>query len=104
MNIFGVGGLELLVILVIAMLVLGPTRLVDYTRSLGRISREFRRANKGIPLAIEEFLEGREGQARPDEDDTEVSYQTPDGSKPRPRQLSPETDAEESHDKRPNNG
>ena len=95
MNIFGVGGLELLVILVIAMLVLGPTRLVDYTRSLGRISREFRRANKGIPLAIEEFLEGREGQARPDEDDTEVSYQTPEGSKPRPRQFRPKVDTKE---------
>jgi sec-independent protein translocase protein TatA len=52
--VFNVGPLELIVVLIIALIVLGPQRLPDVARSLGRGMREFRSA-----------LE------RPDEDDDE---------------------------------
>jgi TatA/E family protein of Tat protein translocase len=42
--VFNVGPLELIVVLIIALIVLGPQRLPDVARSLGRGMREFRSA------------------------------------------------------------
>jgi Tat protein translocase TatB subunit len=44
-TVFGIGMTELMVILVIGLLVLGPKRLPDLARSLGRGLAEFRRAS-----------------------------------------------------------
>ena len=44
---FGVGPLEIVVVLVLALLVLGPKRLPDTARSLGRGMREFKGAITG---------------------------------------------------------
>ena len=41
---FNVGPLELIVVLIIALIVLGPQRLPDVARSVGRGMREFRSA------------------------------------------------------------
>ena len=41
---FNIGPLELIVVLVIALIVLGPQRLPDVARSVGRGMREFRTA------------------------------------------------------------
>ena len=51
---FGIGMTELMVILVIALLVLGPKRLPEMARSLGRGLAEFRRASNDLRR---EFLE-----------------------------------------------
>jgi Tat protein translocase TatB subunit len=45
---FGIGMTELLVILVIGLLVLGPKRLPELARSLGRGLAEFRRASSDV--------------------------------------------------------
>ena len=42
---FGIGMPELLIVLVVALLVLGPKKLPDIARSLGRGMAEFRRAS-----------------------------------------------------------
>jgi sec-independent protein translocase protein TatA len=42
--VFNIGPLELLVVLIIALVVLGPQRLPDVARSVGRGMREFRSA------------------------------------------------------------
>ena len=44
MNFFGVGTLELLVILLVAFVALGPSKTVDVARTIGRMTREARRA------------------------------------------------------------
>jgi Tat protein translocase TatB subunit len=45
---FGIGTTELLVILAIALIVLGPKRLPELARSLGRGLAEFRRASTDL--------------------------------------------------------
>jgi len=52
--VFGIGMTELLVILVIGLLVLGPKRLPELARSLGRGLAEFRRASTDMR---KEFLD-----------------------------------------------
>ena len=43
MNVFGIGTLELLVILLVAFVALGPGKTVEVARTLGRMAREARR-------------------------------------------------------------
>ncbi len=64
---FGIGMTELMVILVLALLVLGPKRLPQMARSLGRGLAEFRRASTDLRR---EFLDVNE-QARIDPLDSE---------------------------------
>jgi Tat protein translocase TatB subunit len=45
---FGIGMTELMVIFVIGLVVLGPKRLPDLARSLGRSLAEFRRASNDL--------------------------------------------------------
>jgi len=59
---FGIGMTELLVIFVIALIVLGPKRLPELARSLGKSLNEFRRASSDLRR---EFLDVQE-EARTD--------------------------------------
>jgi sec-independent protein translocase protein TatA len=63
---FQVGPLEILVVLIIALLVLGPQRLPDVARSVGKGMREFRQA---LDSAGHEDEDEAEHLAEPDEDE-----------------------------------
>ena len=56
MDFLGIGSLEVLAILVVAFMVLGPTRMVEVARSLGNFIRDVKRTTGDIPamLAMEE--------------------------------------------------
>ena len=43
MNVFGIGTLELLVILLVAFIALGPGKTVEVARTIGKMAREARR-------------------------------------------------------------
>ncbi len=53
---FDIGFQELILILVVALLVFGPTRLPELGRALGRAMREFRRATEEFRTTVETNL------------------------------------------------
>ena len=89
MNFGGVGGLELLVIMVVAMLVLGPSRLASTARTLGKVSRELRKGTEVIPNFLEEIqgAPDRDEDDAPEEDDAAAA--PPPGAQPRRRARRP---------------
>jgi TatA/E family protein of Tat protein translocase len=55
--VFGIGTTELILILVVALLVLGPKKLPEMARSLGRGMAEFRRASNEFTRTLSASLE-----------------------------------------------
>lgn len=52
MNLFGIGTVELLFIIVVTLLVLGPNRMVEMARTLGKYFREFQRTTAEVPRLL----------------------------------------------------
>lgn len=61
---FGIGPSELVIILVIALLVLGPKRLPELAAGLGKGLAEFRRATADINAELDEARRSLEEQTR----------------------------------------
>ena len=85
MNIMGIGPIELVVVLIIAYLVLGPERMTSTIRSLGKLARDLKEQTSGFPKTMDELLE-------PTIDtDVETGTQSPGVARPRkthPSQIS----------------
>ena len=69
---FGIGMPELVVIMVVALIVLGPKRLPEAARGLGKAFAELRRATSGISeelnnahIMLDEEVRATERSARP---------------------------------------
>lgn len=60
---FNIGGAELLVILLVALLVLGPDKLPQAARQVGRAVGEFQRIAGGFRDEIRSALDGEEDAA-----------------------------------------
>ena len=67
MDFLGIGSLEVLAILLVAFLVLGPARMAEMARSLGSFIRDVRRTTGEIPalLAMEEEAARRVDEEEP---------------------------------------
>ena len=49
MNFLGMGSIEIVVVLLVAFIVLGPKRMTEAARMLGKATREIRRMTEGLP-------------------------------------------------------
>jgi sec-independent protein translocase protein TatB len=60
---FGIGFPELIVILIVALIVVGPTKLPELAKTLGKAFSEFRRVADDVKTTIEEeVLKDKEEQ------------------------------------------
>ena len=59
MNFLGIGPTELLIVALVAFIFLGPARMVEVARSLGKVVREVRRTTSDLPslLSLDEPLD-----------------------------------------------
>lgn len=62
---FNVGGGELLVILLIALIVLGPQRLPDAARTVGRVMGDLRRISSGFQQELKDAFDDSDGRPAP---------------------------------------
>lgn len=65
---FGIGSTELIVILVVALLVLGPRKLPEIAKTLGKAMGEFRRMSSDFQRTIDTELDREEKQKRREEE------------------------------------
>ncbi len=59
MNIFGIGNMELIVVLLVALLVLGPARMVDAARTVGKFWNEAQRTLRSVADTATAQLDAR---------------------------------------------
>lgn len=57
---FGIGVQELIIIAVIALLVVGPKKLPDLAKTLGKGLRDFQKATNGITDDIKQTIQGED--------------------------------------------
>ena len=85
---FGIGMPELMVILVIALLVVGPKRLPDLAKTVGKGLSEFRKATEGATDTLKESL--RVDELKQDMEDIKESFlsdKSSDNARPSPPKV-----------------
>jgi sec-independent protein translocase protein TatB len=103
---FNVGGGELLVILLIALMVLGPDRLPGFARKAGKIMGDVRRISQGFQSEIRDAMDFHD-DARPKPTDAPASTTPHLVEPPKPAQptIAPTTDADpDNHGDEPASG
>lgn len=78
MGFLGIGPWEILLIFILALIVLGPGKLTDFAKSLGKIIRAIRKASADLTTAVTRELEKTEDESTPPK--TEKQSQTPSAS------------------------
>jgi len=79
---FGIGFTEILVVLVIALIVLGPEKLPEVAKALGKAMRQFRSATDDIKRTV-----------------TDIDLNVPDHRPARKKKSSPDTEETSSEEK-----
>lgn len=92
---FGIGLPELLVILVVALIVLGPKRIPEVARSLGKGLAEFRRATGDISEEFRNTQTMLEDEYRKARAETASASSTPEPPKEPPKDKPPRPPTQE---------
>ena len=72
---FGIGSTELLVILVVALIVIGPSKLPDLMKTLGKGMAEFRRMSSDVKSTLEAEVDRAEREQKQAEAATAAAAQ-----------------------------
>lgn len=70
---FGIGGPELIIILVVALIVIGPQKLPQMLKGLGKGLAEFKRMGNEVKSTLDVEIERAESQSRKKEVDAELA-------------------------------
>jgi len=84
MDFLGVGGWEILLILVIALIIWGPGKLPEIARTLGKIVRALRKASFDFTTAVTKEIESTEKAPSPPAPDSDKPSAQSSGKRPRP--------------------
>jgi sec-independent protein translocase protein TatB len=94
---FGIGMPELILILAVALIVIGPKKLPDMARSLGRALGEFKKATRELKETID--IEGSVSNNKPGSDDVKkTDSAAPPDPAPLPAPQPPSPDQEKTDD------
>ena len=73
MDLMGVGSAEVLMIFLVAILVVGPRRVVDIARTLGKISRSIKKMSLDFTSSITKEMELEDKEKPPPADSAQTS-------------------------------
>ncbi|PKN42316.1 MAG: twin-arginine translocase subunit TatB [Deltaproteobacteria bacterium HGW-Deltaproteobacteria-18] len=73
---FGIGSTELIVILIVALIVIGPAKLPEMAKSLGKALGEFRRVSTDVKRTIEMEAEQSEQKVKTEQAKKELYPET----------------------------
>ena len=65
MDFLGIGGWEILLILVVAVIVWGPGRIAEIGRTLGKLARNFKKASFDLTSQVSKELEEQKKEPPP---------------------------------------
>jgi sec-independent protein translocase protein TatB len=74
---FGIGSTELIVILIVALIIIGPAKLPEMAKSLGKALGEFRRVSTDVKRTIEMEAEQAEQKAKTEQVKKELYPEEP---------------------------
>ena len=76
MDFIGVGGWEILLILVIGLIILGPSKLPEFARTIGKITRAFKKASFDLATAVNKEIEETQKTTSPTSPKSDDSQKT----------------------------
>ena len=67
MDFFGIGPMEMILVFLVALVVMGPARMIETARSLGKMLRQARQATQDLPqlLNLDEPLDQPAADEKP---------------------------------------
>ena len=77
---FGIGSTELLVILVVALIVIGPSKLPDLMKTLGKGMAEFRRMSTDVKSTFQAEVERADREQKQAEAKKQLYPETPEAT------------------------